>query len=622
MPKSQENGEHDRRGAWARRHNHALVSLARRVWERDCTLDSAFALISQVAADTLEVERVNIWRYDAAAGTLTCVHNYLRSSDQHNPPGSAMTLAIGSEYQHAMDDVRVIDISDQAQIDSDPALSAYLKINHIDSLLDAPVRSAGELLGVVCHEHVGASRVWTPEDQAFAASIGDYVAMAYEISRRREAEGRLRYLELHDPHTDLPNRDHLLEVVHSALRPMADNGCDLVAIHLHIDAAPLQGDAGHDLLVQAANRLRADLGSVATLARVRGNALAVLPHEHLHETRALALAERCVEVLQQGFEEQGAQVMVTGGLAFSHDLTAPSADNLLRNAEMASQNAIRGRHNRCEVFNADHHRGLVARLKLERALREAFAAGRLQVHYQPEVDLTDGCWLAAEALLRWVDTDGTCHPAKDFIAVAEDSGLIVPFGRWALAQACRDAMTWPDNESGAAPRLRVNVSARQFEQAGLVTDVAAALAESGLPPARLCLELTETSLLPDFDLAVTILAKLRALGVRIALDDFGVGYSSLAYLKRLPIDTVKLDQTFIAGLPDDPYDLAIVQAVAGLAAKTGIDIVAEGVESEQQARTLRDCGVERGQGFLFSGALPAEAIRAGFAARPGARRRA
>lgn len=619
MPRSQENGEQHHRGAWARRHNHALVSLARRVWERDCTLESAFALISEVAAETLEVERVNIWRYDAASRTLTCVHNYLRSSDRHNPPGSAVTLAIGNDYQRAMDDVRVIDLAHQADIDNDPELQTYLREKGIDSLLDAPVRSAGELLGVVCHEHVGASRVWTPEDQAFAASIGDYVAMAYEISRRREAEGRLRYLELHDPHTDLPNRDHLLEVVHSALRPMADNGCDLVAIHLHIDAAPLQGDAGHGLLVHASNRLRADLGPVATLARVRGNALAVLPHEHLHETRALALAERCVEVLQQGFEEQGAQVVVTGGLAFSHDLTAPSADNLLRNAELASQNAVRGRHNRCEVFNADHHRGLVARLKLERALREAFAAGQLQVYYQPEVDLLSGQWLAAEALLRWVDEDGTCRPAKDFITVAEDSGLIVPFGRWALAQACRDAMTWPASAAGVAPGLRVNVSARQFEQAGLVTDVATALAESGLPPARLCLELTETSLLPDFEIAAATLAKLRALGVTIALDDFGVGYSSLAYLKRLPIDTVKLDQTFIAGLPDDPYDLAIVQAVAGLAAKTGIDIVAEGVETEHQATTLRDCGVTRGQGYLFSAALPLAALRAGFASHGGSK---
>src|SRR5690606_24935562 len=180
----------------------------------------------------------------------------------------------------------------------------YLREHRIGSLLDAPVRSAGELLGVICHEHVGPPRVWSPEDQAFAGSIGDYVAMAYEIDRRRRLEGRVRYLELHDPHTDLPNRDHLLEVVHAALRPMHGDDSGLVAIHLHLDASPHDGDAGNELLVEAAAKLRREFGGQATLARVRGNAFAVLPHRHLHETEALNLAERCVEIVQAHLDAQ------------------------------------------------------------------------------------------------------------------------------------------------------------------------------------------------------------------------------------------------------------------------------------------------------------------------------
>ena len=598
------------RGAWARRHNHALVSLARRVWQDDCALEDAFALICETAAETLEVERVNIWQHDPATGMLHCLHHYERTGTRHNPPEQDTRLYVGGDYSDALREVRVINLS--AGLDDESELAGYLRRNGIGSLLDAPVRSAGELLGVICHEHVGPSRVWSPEDQAFTGSIGDYVAMAYEIDRRRRLEGRVRYLELHDPHTNLPNRDHLLEVVHAALRPMHDGDNGLVAIHLHMDASPHDGDAGHELLVDAAAKLRRELDGSATLARVRGNAFAVLPHRHLHETEALNLAERCVEVVQSHLDACRTTTIVTAGIAFSRDLAAPSADNLLRNAETASQEARQSRHHRCEIYDAEHHRGLVTRLRLERALREAFETGQMAVHFQPEVDLADGRWVAAEALLRWRDADGRCRTAKEFIDIIEDCGLIVPIGRWVLQEACRLARHWPQGGNGLGPKLRVNLSARQFEQASLVDDVIAALAESGLQPGRLCLELTESALLADLDLAVHTLTRLRELGVCVALDDFGTGYSSLAYLKRLPIDMIKLDQGFVAGLPVDPYDLAIVQAIAGLARKTGIGIVAEGVETDAQARTLRECGIDRAQGYLFSRPIDNDTLVLGF----------
>jgi len=594
------------RGAWARRHNHALVSLARHVWQDDCTLDRALALICETAAATLEVGRVNIWRADDASGSLHCLHLYEHGRGHRRAPAADAVLQVGRGYRAALDEVRVIDQSGAG--DDDHGLAAYLRRNGIGSLLDAPVRSAGELLGVICHEHVGAARDWSPEDLAFAGSIGDYVAMAFEIDRRRRLEGRVRYLELHDPHTDLPNRDHLLEVAHAALRPMHGSDTGLVAIHLDLDASPHEGDAGHELLVEAAARLHRALDGKATLARVRGNAFAVLPHHQLHETRALILAEHCVDVVQACLDEQGIVVIVSAGIAFSRDLAAPSADNLLRNAETASHEARHHRLGRCGIFNAEHHRGLVERLRLERAVREAYEAGQLCLQFQPEVELASGRWVAAEALLRWRDGNGRCRAAQDFIEVVENSGLIVPIGRWVLHEACRRARQWPVRDGDPGPRLRVNLSARQFEQASLVDDVGAALADSGLAPARLCLELTESVLLSDLTVAVQTLGRLRELGVSIALDDFGTGYSSLAYLKRLPIDVIKIDRCFIRGLPDDPYDLAIVQAVATLARRIGIDVVAEGVETHAQGLALRACGVERAQGYLFSAAVEDEEL--------------
>jgi predicted signal transduction protein with EAL and GGDEF domain len=600
------------RGAWARRHNHALVALARHVWQEGCTLEHAFALICETAAATLGVERVNIWRLDDARGELHCLHLHAGGRGPRRIPAEDAVLPLGQDYRAALDEVRVIDPS---ALDG-PAhgLAAYLARNRIGSLLDAPVRSAGRLVGVVCHEHVGDPRRWKPEDLAFAGSIGDYIALAMEIDQRRRLQGRVRYLELHDPHTGLPNRDHLLDVVHAALRPAHGAEAGLAAIHLDLDASPHEGDAGHELLVEPAARLRRELDGEATLARVRGNAFAVLPHRQLDDTGALLLAERCADLVQHCLDEQGIAVVVSAGIAFARDLAAPSADNLLRNAEIASHRARDHRHGRCEVFDAQRHRGLVERLRLERQVREAHEAGQMCVQFQPEVDLASGRWVAAEALLRWRDAQGRCRAAGEFIEIIENSGLIVPIGRWVLGEACALARTWP-GEGDAAPRLRVNLSARQFEQASLVEDVATALEDSGLAPGRLCLELTESVLVRDVALAAQTFARLRALGVSIALDDFGTGYSSLAYLRRLPVDVIKIDRCFVAGLPHDPYDLAIVQAVATLARRVGIEVVAEGVETAAQADALLACGVERAQGYLFAAALDPDLLLQRFAAQ-------
>lgn len=609
------------RGARARRHNHALVALGRRVWHEDCTFDTAIAEICEVAADTLEVERVNIWRVDAAVHRLHCVHAYVHSSGVHNPPGFDESLLLDSEYGTQLDEVRVIDIADVGNDStvsaSQEALGAYLRRHAIQSLLDAPVRAEGDLLGVICNEHIGSARVWTPEDLAFAGSLGDFVAVAYEIARRRDMENRLRFLERHDLQTNLPNRDHLLEVAHTALRPLHDNDAGLVVIHLQIDPPAgneqLDIEGFHRFLIDCAENLREMTADSAALARVREDAFAIIPHRHLREVEALELTERCIDHVQSvAASSSGYPATVAAGIAFSRDLAAPSADALLRNAENACLRARANGIGRCKVFNADRHRSLLARMRTEQALREAFADGQLLLHYMPEVDLRDGHWRCAEALLRWRNSEGRLVPAGEFIDAAESSGLIVRLGRWVLLEACSAAMRWPARD-GVAPMLRVNVSARQFEQTGLAADVDRALAESGLPPERLCLELTETLLLRDPAAAAKILARLRALGVHVALDDFGTGFCSLGYLKHLPIDTIKIDRGFTAGLPQDRADLAIVKALVGLANDLGIDVVGEGVETEAQAQCLRDCGVVAVQGYLYSPAIDNDALVAGFA---------
>jgi EAL domain-containing protein (putative c-di-GMP-specific phosphodiesterase class I) len=222
------------------------------------------------------------------------------------------------------------------------------------------------------------------------------------------------------------------------------------------------------------------------------------------------------------------------------------------------------------------------------------------VQYQPEFDLRSGRWVGAEALVRWRQPGGLLG-AGAFIDIAEESGLILPLGRYVLQQACHDACDWPEQDPPLV--LRVNVSAQQFASPGLVDDVATALAVCGLPPERLCLEVTETTLMHDIGEALHTMERLKALGVGLAVDDFGTGYSSLAYLKTFPIDAIKVDRSFVAGLPDERFDVALVTAIRELAQALEIDVVAEGVERTEQRDALRALGVCRIQGWLYAPSL-------------------
>lgn len=609
------------RGIRARRYNRALVSIARHVWSEGCTFESAIETICETAAQALEVERVKLWRYNVDGGVRVCIHTYVRSSDAHNPACNDKQLHMAEECALLLDEVRAIHIDDVTsnEMTADSKLQAYLQRHSVQSLLAVPVRSEGELLGVVCHEHIADAREWMPEDGAFAGSVGDFIAIAYEMESRRELEARMRFLKTHDPQTLLPNRDHLLEVVHAVLNPPRESNKGLVAIHLRVDAPAgalttnIQGF--HTFLMACAEQLRELTLDNAALARVRENAFAIIPYRQQSEDEVLALAERCIDLIQASATgSEGYLASVTAGIAFSRDLAASSADALLRNAESASLRAQSQGQGRCIIFRADRHRKLLARMHTEQALREAYVDGCLLVYYMPEIGLHDGRWRSAEALLRWRKDDGQIVAAGEFIDVAESSGLIVKLGRWVLLEACSAAARWPERD-GMAPLLRVNVSARQFEEPSLIADIESALRESSLPPDRLCLELTETMLLRDPDSVSGMLTRLRAIGIRVALDDFGTGYCSLGYLKRLPIDAIKIDRGFTAGLPGNQIDLAIIQAVVGLADKLGIGVVAEGVETEEQAHCLRESGVIAGQGYLYSPAIENEALIAQFGDR-------
>ncbi len=438
------------------------------------------------------------------------------------------------------------------------------------------------------------------------------VHVSLDITERKAAEERVRHLALHDVLTDLPNRAFLQEVAERALARATRRGTS-VALHLiDLDRFKEINDtlghpAGDTLLVEVAARMAGHLRRGDTLARMGGDEFAVLQEDIESPEEGEAMARRLLEALAEPFRIEGHHVVTAAsvGLAFGPGDGADVAE-LVRHADLALYRAKSDGRNLVRRYEPGMNAQLRDRLALEQALREAIEAEAFELHYQPKQMLKDGTIHSVEALLRWRHPErGQISPAQ-FIPVAEDSGLIVPLGSWVLRAACAEARRWQD--AGIGPvRVAVNLSAEQIRRQDVVATVRAALEDTGLPPALLELELTESLLVRDADHALRMMTELRSLGVQLALDDFGTGYSSLAYLQRFPFDTLKIDRGFVADLSDSGSSLRIVEAVVRLAHGLGLRVVAEGVETEAQMAILRRVGCDEIQGYLLS--PPVDAVR-------------
>lgn len=611
----------------AERFTRALLTLTREVWHPDCTFETAIASICRTACRAMQVERVSMWVYEADVHLLRCLHVHQARDSGPLDTSTLDTLSLdGDDYMAALDDVRALDSNDfDAGAPELPrshlALQDYLRRNSIYALLDAPACVGGELLGVISHESVNRHRDWSAEEVTFAASMGDYVAMAYEIARRRSTEDTLQHLLLHDAATGLPNREYLEELLTQRLAAPRRKHVALAVVHARVTAACggalAAGAATEDeVMTLVAAELRTLASDPIALGRVHSNGFAFVLAASAAEGVAVRLAERCIELVKAlGEANEDINPGIAIGIAFADTALDGSARALLRQAEEAADSAALCDRFAFEVFDLARHDALVERLRLERDLRVAFVNGDFELHYQPEYDAREHRWVAAEALLRW-RYEERLLAASEFVGAAEASGLILPLGSWVLHRACRDAAGWPMLPSGQAAGVRVNVSSRQFDSPGLAEDVTAALTESGLDPGRLCLEITETTLMLDIERAQQVLYALKAIGVKVAIDDFGTGYASLTYLKRLPIDVLKIDRSFVEGLPGNTIDSAIVAAVAGLAEALGIEVVAEGVERVEQQRALQAIGLRRMQGWLYARAMDQDAVCRIFASIP------
>ncbi|HZQ78153.1 MAG TPA: EAL domain-containing protein [Acidimicrobiia bacterium] len=437
-------------------------------------------------------------------------------------------------------------------------------------------------------------------------------AAVRDISERRRIEAALTRQTLHDALTGLPNRVLLADRLGRALGRAARAGTPAALLFVDLDRFKLINDsrghaAGDRLLVAVAERLDWLVRSTDTVARFAGDEFVIVADEGMNATEARLLGERIVEGFIQPFTIDGEDLYVTASVGICLSSPGASVDELLRDADAAMYRAKDLGRARCEIFDATMSGEAELRLAIRNDLHRALERHELGVHYQPIVDLRTGAMVSAEALVRWNHpTQGSLAPL-DFIPVAEDSGLIVPVGSSVLHSAARQwaAWGWPDRCV-----LNVNLSAHQVRHPDLVTDVVKVLHETGLDPTSLCLELTESVLFEDLQSPRQVLHELKDLGVLIAIDDFGTGYSSLTYLKRFPIDIVKIDRSFLAGLGQSDYDSTIVEAIIELVHALGLRATAEGIETAEQQEQLRALGCDLGQGYYLSPPLPADRFAA------------
>ncbi len=475
--------------------------------------------------------------------------------------------------------------------------------------LALPIISGGKIFGVI---ELFSSRAIRHEE-ALTQLLNSVSVQIGQSFQRKLAEDQLRFIANHDSLTGLPNRTMFNEGLRHALHQGARYNRGIGVMFIDIDRFKVVNDslghsAGDRLLQECAKRLTECLRESDIVARLGGDEFVVMIENFSGPRDAITVAQKVLTNLSTPFFVDGQEFLVSASIgisAFPDD--GKDAETLLKNADIAMYRAKDQGRNNYQFYSAQMNKHTFERLAMESSLRRAIERNEFLLHYQPKLDLCTGAIAGVEALVRWQHPDwGMVSPAQ-FIPLAEETGLIVQIGEWVLKTACDQNKLWRDQ--GIPPlRVAVNLSARQFAQKTLLGDVARIIAQSGLTPECLELEITESLVMTNPEHATETLRKLKAMGISLSIDDFGTGYSSLAYLKRFPIDCVKVDRSFIKDIPNDVDDMAITKGVIALGHSLRLKVVAEGVETAEQQDFLRANGCDEIQGYLFSKPLPAEEV--------------
>jgi diguanylate cyclase (GGDEF)-like protein len=492
---------------------------------------------------------------------------------------------------------------------ADPHAVPELADGTLRSAMAAPVHDNGVVVGGLVVGSFGP-RDYGERDRETLRVFADHVSLAVTDHRTREK----MYEAHHDGLTGLANRALFLERLDHALARAARQPHRLIVLFIDLDRFKIVNDSighagGDALLIEVANRLRSCLRLTDTAARFGGDEFAVALFD-LSLDEAAKIARRILSLLQEPFFVLGKEVFVDASIGIGFNTEASTTgEDLIRAADMAMYQAKRNGKGRFETFEPAMQDRLMRTLDLDAALRRSVERGDFVLYYQPILDLVDERIRAVEALVRWHHPERGLVSPQEFVPLAEETGLIVPIGGWVLREACRQAAVWNAARPGEPPlTVSVNLSARQLQVPDLPELVAEALRDARLDPACLVLEITESLLLHDTDAMIGRLCELKRLGLRLALDDFGTGYSALAYLRRFPIDMIKIDKSFVAEMAAGREASALARAIVQLGRTLGLTVVAEGIETAEQLRQLRDAGCPLGQGHYFARPLEAEEL--------------
>ena len=560
-------------------------------------------LITQTAAEVVGVKRAALWLIDARSQCLKAIDVYCADSGRHEQ-GLSLAVQNHPAYLAALDNDRSLTVTEVCTDPRTREICIQARALGVVSVLNSPIRIAGTLRGVVCLEHIGEQRSWHDDEVRFSGQIADQFLQVLTAAERQRSEQRIRQLAFYDPLTNLANRRLLQEAIEHELAAARRQGVFGCLVYMDLDNFKTLNDSlghhmGDELLMQLSQRLRGRLRQQDTAARLGGDEFVVLLRaEHSEREQAseqaLSVARAIQTAICQPYQLHGYEHVITSsmGITLYPDRRHDAAD-LLKHADTAMYRAKADAKNTICFYNPDMQRAADYRLQLEKQLLSAIAERQFEMLYQPQVDQL-GEPVSLEALVRWRHPErGTIEP-DEFIAVAEETGLILPLGSWILSEVCAFSRL------AVCGYLAVNISPLQFRQADFVSSFERTVGDTGAEPEKLMIEITEGMVIENIEDTIRKMKCLKEMGVRIAIDDFGTGYSSLAYLRQLPLDQLKINDKFVRDINNDPSGTIIVETIISMARHLGLDVVAEGVETGEQARFLHERGCHRLQGYYFS----------------------
>jgi diguanylate cyclase (GGDEF)-like protein len=567
---------------------------------------------TELSAKALHIERVSIWLLNDDQGILTCADLYSSETNGHES-GVVLVEKDYPEYFRALRSGEVL-AADDAREDARTCEfnDNYLKPLNIYSMLDVPIIQDGKVIGVICHEKIGEQKYWKIDEQEFAGSVVNAISLSLEIKRRRDIQEELKdqkdilhYQAHHDSLTDLPNRFLFNDRLSQSIKQAQRNNTKIAVLFIDLDHFKSINDSmghkvGDELLIEVAKRLKKQLRQTDTLARLGGDEFCIVLNEVDNNDVVIGVTQSLLKIMNAPIElvDQSFYVTLSVGVVIYPD-DGNTPEELLKHADAAMYQAKDAGRNSYQFYTQAMTEKAFERIAMETSFRKALNREEFIVHYQPQINAVTNKFIGMEALVRWMHPDmGLISPNK-FITFAYETGLILPLDRWVMKTAMKQYAKW--YQAGLQPGvLALNLSVRQLSNDDCLETIKRLIEETGCQSQWLELEVTEAEIMDDAQKAIQILNKIQELGISLAIDDFGTGFSSLSQLKRLPINKLKIDRSFICDLPHDDEDVVISKTIIALAKNMGLKVIAEGVETAQQRDFLLQNGCHYMQGYYYS----------------------